>query len=336
MLIKEGVVDMKHGTSIFSAENKRTLYQKGGKWCWSIFRALLLIGLAYVLLYPILYMISMSVRDINDMFDVTVNWLPKNLTLYTLKRVWTATDYPLTLGRTVLVSVLCSVFSAFTCSLAAYGMSRFKFKGQGILFAVMLFTIIVPQYFYNMPTYINFMNFNPYGIGSIIKLFTGEYPNILSTLWAMLLPAIFGVGIRAGLFIYLFRQTFKGLPRELEEAAYIDGCGYIRTFYNIIVPSSVAVFVTVFLFSFVWYWNDYQVGALLLNDEYLTLSTALVNITNLTYQLDMTTTAQSADTVRMALDRQGASLLTVAPVLLVYLSLQRFFTESIERTGLVE
>lgn len=321
-----------------SSNQKSVAVRQILNFCWSVFRYALLVGLAYVLLYPLLYMITMAVREKNDMFDITVNWIPRNFTLYTLERIWKAMEYPKTLLNTIFITVICSVLSACTCSLAAYGFARFKFKGQKIMFGIVIFTIIVPQAFYNMPTYINFCYFDFLGILDLYNLFSGSSlsVNLLNTRWTMILPALFGAGIRAGLYIYLFRQFFKNMPKELEEAAYIDGCGYLRTFTRVMFPASLSVFVTVFLFAFVWYWNDYQVSGLLLGSDNMTLSSALSVINNLTYSLEINEGNHTVDTVRMALDNQGACLLVIAPLVLLYIFLQRYFVESVERTGLVE
>ena len=319
-------------------DQKHRALQQTGRVGWMIFRAALLIGLAYVLLYPLLYMLTMSIRTKDDMFDITVNWIPRNFTLYTLERIWKAMNYPKTLFNTVFLAGFCSLASAFTCSLAAYGFARFKFKGQGIMFAVVIFSIIVPQSFYNMPAYINFSYYDFFGILDIYNWITGSHVsvNILDTMWTMFLPALFGTGIRAGLYIYLFRQFFKNMPKELEEAAYIDGCGYYQTFFRIMVPSAGSVFVTVFLFAFVWYWNDYQISGLMLGSNNMTLSSALSVIGNLTYSLDTDQGTQTVDTVRAALDNQGACLMVIAPLVALYIFLQRYFVESVERSGLVE
>jgi len=309
-----------------------------GGWGWSIFRALLLIGLAYIILYPLLYMVTMSFREKADMFDITVNWIPKHFTLLTIQRAWVAMDYPMTLLNTIIVSGLCSVVSAFTTSMAAYSFARFKFKGQGLLFALVIFSVIVPQSFYNMPAYIGFRYYDFFGILGIFNAITGQTlsVNLIGQYWPMLLPAIFGVGLRAGLFIYLFRQFFKGVPKELEEAAYIDGCGFWATYWRIMLPTVSSIFVSVFLFSFVWYWNDYQVAGLMMGSECPTLATNLSIIGTLLTAMDSVDQTIKVDTVRTALDRQGACLLVVGPLVILYIILQRYFVESISRSGLVE
>ncbi len=288
---------------------------------WAIFRLLLLSGLAYVMLHPIFYMISVAFRSKPDMLDVTVQWIPKHFTLVNLKRVFTAMKYPGALAFTFGLSTVCALLSTAICSLTAYGLSRFKFKGQGVMFAVVLLTIIVPAAFYRMPSYL-IMN----------KL------HLLNSPLSMVLPALLGVGIRSGLYIYLFRQFFKSMPKELEEAAYIDGCGYVKTFTKIMLPSSVPICVTVFLFAFVWYWNDYQLSQLFIQDFFgvRTLSASLANIGNLVYAAFPDVPSGQFDAIQNTLDMQSSSLLVIGPLLLIFLVLQRFFVDNISRTGIVE
>ena len=317
---------------------RRVAWQRIGGRFWAVFRTLLLIGLGYIILYPLLYMISMSIRTKNDMFDITVNWIPKHLTLETLQRVFVAMDYPKTLLNTVFVAGGCSLLSAFVTSMAAYSFARFRFRGKGLLFALVIFSVIVPQSFYNMPAYIGFRYFHFFGILDVVNAVAGQswHANLIGTHFPLLLPAVFGVGLRAGLFIYLFRQFFRGVPRELEEAAYIDGCGYWPTYWRIMLPSVSSVFVSVFLFSFVWYWNDYQVTGLMMGTECPTLATNLSIVDTLLLAMDSKNGTAITDTVRTALDRQGACLLMVTPLVLLYLFLQRFFVESSSRSGLVD
>ena len=311
-----------HAVSSGQALKKKIFLNKFLTVFWKIFRALLLIALGYILVYPLFYMLSMTFRDAQDMYDVTVTWIPKHFTMENLARVWDAMEFPAAFGRTLLFSVFCSLFSLVTCSLAGYGLARFKFKGSGALFALMLFTIIVPGQFFILPTYLNFSSFT-----NITNI------QILNTPLSMILPAMLGTGIRSGLYIYIFRQFFKGMPRELEEAAYMDGCGYMSTFLRIMVPSAVSAFVTCFLFSFVWNWNDYQISSMLMETK-KTLSSALLSLRSVLLNSEIT--GEQPDVTRVLVDLQAGSLLVVTPVLALYLVLQRFFVESIERTGLVE
>jgi len=301
--------------------DKKTLIRKSKGWLWSVFRLLLLIGLAFVMLYPILYMFSVSFRLKNDMFDTTVQWIPKHFTFENISRVAEALKYSKSLSLTFGMSALCAFLSAAICSVTAYGLARFKFKCQGLLFVLMILMVVVPAAFYRMPLYM-IMN----------KL------HLLNSPLSMIIPATLGVGIRSGLYIYLFRQFFKGMPKELEEAAYIDGCGYFKTFTKIMIPSATAIFVTAFLFAFVWYWNDFQLGQLFMQeiDGVSTLSASLSNLDTVLYAAFPEVPTGAFDEIQFTLDKQAASLLVIGPLLLVYIVCQRFFVENISRTGIVE
>lgn len=303
----------------------------------SVLRFILLFGLGYVILYPVLYMFSMGFRSQEDLFDVTVKWIPKNFTLDNLVHIFNGIDYPKTLLNTVIVSAGSTLLLLISCSITAYGLSRFRFRGRTLVFMLVLLTIVVPQQFFVLPSFLNFSDFSFFGIINVVnKVFgTGIRVNLLDSYWVFLFPAIFGSGIRSGLYIYIFMQFFKGLPVELEEAALIDGCGFIKTFIRIIVPSAVPVFVTVFLFSLVWHWNDYQLSSMFM-PENRTLSAALINLKNLLYQADATAgVSTTTTTAAFSAERQIANILVITPMVLLYIGAQRFFTESIERTGLV-
>jgi multiple sugar transport system permease protein len=157
--------------------------------------------------------------------------------------------------------------------------------------------------------------------------------HLTETVWVFIVPALFASGLRAGLFIFIFRQFFSGMPPDLEEAARIDGCGYLRTFVRIIVPLAVPAIITVALFSFIWHWNEYYLSAIYFNDGMplpvmlKRLQSALINenIYNITNN--------TPDHIRTYL--QGGCLLVILPPLALYIFTQRFFTESVERTGIV-
>ena len=316
--------------SNLQARKKKRRTVKGN--IWSLFRGALLFCLCFVLLYPLLYMLSITFRDIKDLSDLSVTWIPKNFTWVNVTDVIKAMDYPGALKRTTFISAVGSILLVISCSLAGYGFARFKFKGRNMLFAMVLFSIIVPPQTYIMPMYLHFRHFDFFGIGSVAQLITGNKisVNLLGSSLTLFLPAILGIGIKAGLYIYIFRQFFRGLPKELEDASYIDGCGFVHTFLGVMVPNAIPAYVTTFLFSFVWYWNDYLFTGMFLADN-RTLPTALLMLSSLLYG-----STNVIPDVNVILTRtQAACLLLVAPLVLIYVILQRYFTESIERTGVV-
>lgn len=318
-------------------ENNRGLRatQKVRSWGWALFRTVLLIGVCFIIIYPILTMLSFSFRTQADLTDPSIVWIPKELTLEPIKDAFEALDYPTSLWNTLSICMVSSILQVITCSLVGYGFARFNFKGKGLLFALVIFTIMVPPQVVYTPTYLNYRHFDFFGIGSIIELITGYSvtTNLLDTMFVMWLPALLGVGIRSGLFIYIYRQFYRGLPKELEDAAWIDGCGFIQTFVRVIIPNSKSSFLTVFLISTVWYWNDYYYTSMYFTNT-LTLSSALAEIKTLLKgvkgvgDIMLDAYAQSSRV-------QAGCLLVIVPVLIMYIFLQKHFTEGLERTGLV-
>ena len=263
-------------------------------------------------------MISMAFRARVDLYDATVEWVPRNFTLFNLERMFGALNYLPSLAFTFGLSFVCAALSAIVGSLAGYGFARFKFKGQGICFGIVLLTIIIPATFYRMPSYLLFNKLS-----------------LLNNPISMILPAALGAGIRAGLYVYIFRQFYLSLPRELEEAAQIDGCNRFMTYIKIAVPTSISVFVTAFLFAFVWYWNDFQLSKLFIQDfaGLQTLSTSLANLNNVIIAA-FGESAVNLDKQQFALDTQAACILVTGPLLIIYVCLQRFFVESVQRSGI--
>lgn len=300
------------------------------KYIWSFSRALLMLGLAFVILYPFLYMLSMSFRPINQMADPSIIWIPKSFTLDNLSRAVKYLDFDNTAVNTAIITLCCTVFQIISASLAGYGMSRFRFKGRGILFVLLIATIIMPPQNIIIPLYRQYQNFDFFWIGRLIAPFNGGESYTVSLIdkpIAMILPAIFASGIRSGLVIYIFMQFFKGMPLELEEAACVDGCGSFKTYLRIIMPNMMPAIVTVFIFSMVWYWTDYFYAAMF--NPQSSLSAALSGIgTQLSYD------RQSNNPLEVQAVTQAGCLLFIAPILTVYLFLQKLFVQSVERTGI--
>jgi multiple sugar transport system permease protein len=145
-----------------------------------------------------------------------------------------------------------------------------------------------------------------------------------------------GMGFRSGVFIYLFRQYFRGQPRELDDAARVDGCGYLGTFLKIMAPNGGAIYLTVFLFSAVWNWNDYFTTTIL-TDKLTTLPMALSIMRDMLKQMTLGVTSMGVtdDPYTQAARLMAGSLVTILPVLALYVVLQKYFVESIERSGIV-
>ncbi len=310
--------------------NKKHALNRTSTILWKLFRFFLLFGLSFILLYPLLYSLSVAFRPYDELFDPSVVWIPKHFTLYNIKDAFQAMDYVNSLLRTIHLNVVSSVLELISCALAGYGFARFNFKGKGILFVMMLFTVIVPNQTTIIPMFVSFRYFDFFGLGKIVSLITGSNMsiNLIDTNWTFYIPSMLGVGLRAGLFIYIFRQFFRGLPKELEDAAYIDGCGPFSTFLRVMVPSSMQAFLTVFILSLVWHWNEYYLTTMFFLNKW-TISTSLSGMVN------HVNSVGGLNPYGTVCQMQAGSLLAILPVLLMYIILQKYFTESIERTGIV-
>ncbi len=305
---------------------RKKLAEKSSGFVYSLFRYLLLIGIAYIVLFPLLYMVALAFRPSEQLTDPTVVWLSKSYTLENILKATEVLEYFKSFWFTLRVAVLSAIVQVFSSSICAYGLARFKFKEKNLLFGLVIFTIIVPQQAILIPIYSNFVNFNPLGI---LGLFGLEPINLINSGWSFYLPAIFAVGINSGLMIFIYKQFFQSFPAELEEAAWIDGAGPLKTFLRIVLPSSGVATLVVSLFSLVWYWNDYMLSSLLFEDVQ-PLSVRLVQLETQITQLSSTSNIELVRNYLMA-----GCLLYILPILIFYLCVQKRFVESMERVGIV-
>lgn len=297
---------------------------------WPIFRFLILFGLCFVILYPIIFMLSTAFRPSDQMNDPSIVWIPKSLTLKNIKETYDIMSYGSTVLTTIRLNLIASLLQVVTCSITGYGFARFNFKGKSLLFALVIAMILVPPQIITIPLYLQYAFFDLFGI---IPLFNGgETITLINSGWTMYLPAMFANGIRAGLFILIFRQFFRGLPKELEDAAYLDGCGPFKTFVRVMVPNAKTSFLTVFLFSIVWYWNDYYVSSSFFTRN----DTVALMLKNLDGELVARLFNNQSPGIRaMIVWLESGCVLTIAPILVMYIFLQRYFIEGVERSGLV-
>ena len=314
---------------------------------WPFFRFLILFGLCFVILYPLIYMFSTAFRPNIQMTDPSVIWLPKSLTLSNMIDTWEVMDFGMTLWNTVKLNLVCSLLSVVTCAITGYGLARFNFKGKGICFAVVIMQIIVPPQITVIPLYLQWAFFKGFGLvkllasmgvksifGKAIQVseFDGSlYCSMIDVPIVMYAPAIFANGIKSGLFIFIFRQFFRGLPIELEDAAYLDGCGPFKTFVKIMIPNASSAFLTVFLFAIVWYWNDYYISSTYFN-SYHTVALQLQKLSNDLDQLLFN--GAQVGTRKKIVWLESGCLLSIAPILVMYIFLQKHFTEGLARSGL--
>ncbi len=312
-------------------KNSKLVKNKLPKLAFSLGRLIFLIAFSYIILYPLLYIIVHSFQAPVDYNDVTVQWIPKNYTLDNIKAGLKAANFFQGLKNTVFVQVVCALIQVATCGIAAYGLSRFKFKGQGIAVAILFLNILVPTTMLIIPNYINFYNVDFLGVMGLIESFTGLdlTPNLLNTSWVFFLPSIFGVGLQSGLLIYIFMQFFKSFPKELEEASWIDGLTPFGSFLKIVVPSSGVVILTVTIFSVVWHWNEYYLPSMYLSTNY-PLAVTIHDVYGIVALSNFNITTPEVINQSM-----GVLLLFILPMLVMFLILQKRFIRSIAQSGIV-
>ena len=287
-------------------------------------KAVFLIGFCFAVLYPLMTILSKSFMGRMDLFDNTVILVPKTFTLQNYQIAAMLMGYGEALVNTATLSTIVMLLETASCLLVAYGLARFRFRLRGLFLVLVVFTLIVPPQLILVPMVVQFSRYDPLGICTL--LFGGSL-NLIDSFLPFGLLAATAVGVKNGLFILIFFQFFRNMPRELEEAAYIDGAGPVRAFLRIMLPGARTMMVTVFLFGFVWTWLDIKYIPTLMPDMPL-LVTEVQKISSL--GLDA-----SANTVARSLLVNAGAVYLIVPLVLLYLFTQRYFVQSIERSGLV-
>ena len=248
--------------------------KKGARATVFVMKYYVLIVIGYIVLYPLLYMLSNAFKGEKALVDVSLIWIPKYLSTKWFNEAFEIISFGDSLKRTFSLQILSAAIEVIVCAVIAYGFARFNFKGKKIATVFLVLSFMIPLPMYGMSLAVNYRSLDFLGIFGLIDRFTGVdlRLNIFNTNWSFWLPSLLGVGIRSGMMIYIYIQFFIGLPAELEDAAYVDGAGAIRTFVSIAIPSSSVVILTVSVLSFIWHWNETYLSALCLLDENWPLS----------------------------------------------------------------
>ena len=277
-------------------------------------RWMILLELAYVFMFPMLFMVSTSFKPLIELSNPTVRWIPRNPTADGYVLALEHLNYFRSLPVSIVTSAIAAIGQTLVGAMVGYGFARLPFRGRQFLFGLLLFTIIVPPQMVMIPQFMLY---------SKLKW--------MNTYLPLLVPTYLGYGVRGGILLVVYRQFFKGLPYELEDSAAVDGAGPLRIFWQIMLPLAKPAILAVFLFSFVWTWNDSLGPIIALRDQDLyTLPQWMFNMTRLLTSSSFTF-YYVGENLFMA-----AVTLTIAPLVLLFLVTQRYFTRSIDRTGLVE
>lgn len=314
--------------------------KKTQKTIQSIFLFSIIIGLCFTILYPIIQLVPSVFSNIEDLGNPNVIWLPLSFSLVSFKAAirFTMPDGLLTILESILYAGGIMVIQVFFAAMAGYALARVKFFGSKFVFFLVILVFLIPRQSLLLAQYIYFNHFSAFGI---LKLFTaaGEV-NLINKPITLLLLAVFGFGIKQSLFIFIFSQFFKNIPKELEEAALIDGCGFHKTYFKIMIPNAIPAISTAAILSFVWNYGDtYYTNYFNADGPYLSsiLSRTFVpankqfilNAVKVWFDVPLATDF-AFDAIK-----QAAVLIFLIPLLVVYFGAQKWLVENLENSGLV-
>jgi multiple sugar transport system permease protein len=316
-----------------------SMYQfKKNTWdiVFKICRAILLFGLCFLIVQPLLDKLSVSFMEQQDLYDSTVISIPRHFTLWNYTLAGELLEFWPSLFQTLIIILVSSVLQVSACTMAGYGFARYKFPLKNFWFMCVMLIIVIPPQTIMASLYLNFRFFDIFGL---LRLITGEPANLLDSAASFWLLSATGMGLKSGLYIFMLRQYFRGMPKELEEAAYVDGCGRFKTFIRIMLPDAMPMLTSCFLFSFVWQWTDSFYSSLFLS-KYKMLS---VNLSMIADKLGAWWTSMNASAgavysaapvgYTQAMIATGM-LICLAPLILLYMLAQKAFVESLSQTGI--
>lgn len=322
-----------------SAEWALWFRRKGGSFLMSFLRYALILSIGFIILMPILQMVSASFMSPEEVGSPVSTWIPSAFSIEHLFVAFKLLNYPSALVYTMATTALQVVLQVLSAALTGYAFARIRSKKLQKLFGVVILTIVVPPSVLMLPQYLYFRNFDIFGI---VKLITGSSINLLGNPVALFLLDFFGMGLKGGLYIFIFRQFFRGLPRELEEAAHMDGCSFFGTLFKIIMPNAVPGIITVSVLSFVWNWNDtYYTNLFVANKLNLMvkLNSASAGMDNALWgihsQIPGDFYFQHVNILYQSSILTASSLLVILPLIVLYMFIQKRFVESASNAGIV-
>lgn len=280
----------------------------------------LLCALSFIFLYPFLIMIAKSLMTDTDLINITIKWLPSSATWSNYSVAYQKLWFSKFVWNSAAVAIIGTLGHMFSCAVTGYAFARYNFRGKGLLFGIVILSMIVPIQVIIFPLY---MQYSGWGwIDSYLPL---------------IVPTFFGFGLSGGFFIFLFRQFFVSLPYEMEEAARIDGCGPIRTYVRIMLPMAQSSLLVCGVLSLVWHWNDYfEPGVYITNTAIKMLPHRLPSLYALLNSENFSM-IQINDIEGLIFNEamlMAATFLCILPILVMYLFLQKRFMEGVERSGL--
>ncbi|MBO4609444.1 MAG: carbohydrate ABC transporter permease [Lachnospiraceae bacterium] len=298
----------------------------------SFVRFILLFGLCFMIIQPILNKISVSFMTEGDLYDPVVINIPAHFTTANYQLSAKLMSYKLAFKNSMITSLTIGLLQVAVCTLVGYGFARYDFPLKKFWFGCVLLMIIIPPQIMSTSLYLHFKFFDFCGLA---KLITGNTINLRGSVLPYYLLSAGCMGLKNGLYIYLIRQFFRNIPKELEEAAYVDGAGTLKTFIIIMLPDAKPILVSCFLFSFVWQWTDGFYSRMFLGNLKL-VSTSLSSIADdlSTYIASQTGVQTTVSVAYSNCILSTGTLMIILPLIFLYLFAQKGFVESLSSTGI--
>ena len=302
------------------------------KWFLAICRAILLFGMCFMILQPILNKISVSFMTEADLYNPIVISIPEHFTTENYKLAAELMNYGKAIVNSLVISLTVALLQIAVCLLVGYGFARFEFPFKRFWFACVILVILIPPQTIASSLHLHFRFFDFLGI---IKVVRGSTINLRSSILPYYLMSAGCMGLKNGLYIFMIRQFFRNIPVDLEEAAYVDGCGMLSTFVRIMLPQSKPIVTSCFLFAFVWQWTDGFYSKMFLGSRAL-VSTGLSRLVDSlsAYIQRLTGTLTTVSVAYSNCILATGTLMIIGPLILLYLIAQRAFVESISTTGI--
>lgn len=265
----------------------------------------LVCGLGLVMLYPLIWMFMSSFKETTSIFRTAGSLVPEQFTIANYTNGWRGmggVSFASFFGNSLLISLTATLGTLASSALVAFGLSRCRFRGKGILHVAMLASMMLPGQILMVPQYLWYQKLG----------WVGSYAPLI-------VPYCFAV---QGFFVFLFMNFMEGIPRELDEAAKIDGCSYYGIFFRIVLPLVSPALITGAIFSFMWRWDDFMSALLYINDvAKYPVSLALKLFSD---------PGSSSDFGSMF----AMSVLSLVPIVIVFILFQKYLVEGIASTGI--
>jgi multiple sugar transport system permease protein len=273
-------------------------------------------GIAYVFIYPIIYMLSKSLMPIEDIINPMVKWLPTAVSTENYAMVLQAFNLREVMFDSFLIASLSTLTIVVSSGLIGFGLARYDFPFKKVMFALILIMFALPPQIMSIPRYVMY---NDMGL--------------IGSIFSFLIPAFFGQGLNAAIFILIYYQFFRTIPKVLTEAAQIEGAGHFTVFRKIYVPLGGPAILTSTLYAFIWYWNNGALTTLYMGRNYTTVMMQLNALKNALAEEFPVDKVSGFSPLSEGVLFAG-NMIALLPLLVLYVVLQRFFVESIDRAGI--